>query len=141
MSSTLTIALVSSPERQLDVDVLRNDLLIQGHIVSNLTPHAAGNLPKTPQGNILLGSDAQFFNQIALLVGMADLFVLFLPADHDAACLAGMAHISGVPVAVISEGLAQECCFSVRGCVNFWCEDTTRLLEVISDWPDLSGEE
>lgn len=136
MATTLTIALAAAPGHQLAADALRNDLLIHGHIVSHITPHTASSSPK----DILLGEDQELFSQLTLLVGMADLLVLLLPADQNAACLAGMADISGVPVAAVESGTEQEHSFMLRGCVNFWCEDTSRLLEVIAEWPDLNED-
>ena len=87
-------------------------------------------------GKVLLPDDEVAFNSFTLQTGMADLFVLVLPSDQNAACLAGMAHISGVPVAVVGER-SQECCFTLRGCVQFWCDNTDVLLRVIAEWPDL----
>lgn len=138
MSECLTITLVSSAASQGVAIALRDELLARDHTVSNINVDAAAGQPKDACQTILGPQNAVAFGQLTMLLGIADLVVLVLPADQDAACLAGMAHISGVPVAAISQGLTQECCFAVRGCVSFWCDGVESLLRVIADWPNLS---
>lgn len=136
--SELTIAIVSSVESQDATAALCDALLARDHTVSNISVNAATEQAKDACQTMLSPQNAVAFGQLTMLLGIADLVVLVLPADQDAACLAGMAHISGVPVAAICRGLTQECCFTVRGCVNFWCDGTESLLSVIADWPNLS---
>lgn len=136
--SELTITIVSSAESQEAAAALCEELLAREHTVSNINVHAAAGQQKDFCQTIHSPQNAVAFGQLTMLLGFADLVVLVLPADQDAACLAGMAHISGVPVAAISQGLTQECCFTVRGCVSFWCDGLEKLLEIIADWPNLA---
>jgi hypothetical protein len=140
MSNPLTIALVSSAENTVASADVRNELLAHGHIVSEITAYAATQGLICEGYTVLFGRNEQAFNDLTILVGMADLLVLLLPVDQDAACLAGMAQVAGIPVAVISNDSEQGCGFVLCGCVNFWCENTAGLLEIIRGWPDLGDE-
>lgn len=134
----LTITILSSAESQEAAAALCDELLARDHTVANMHVNAATEQAKDACQTILSPQNAVAFGQLTMLLGIADLVVLVLPADQDAACLAGMAHISGVPVAAISQGLTQECCLTVRGCVSFWCDGLEKLLEIIADWPNLA---
>lgn len=141
MSKPLTIFLVSAADNLAELTELHSELLALGHTVQGRALHARMMQDRRDKGGILLGEEDQLFEQLALQVAMADLFVLVAPDDHDTACLAGMAHISGVPVALVSNPYpARQCSFMVKGCVSFWC-DRGSLLEVIAEWPDVNEEE
>lgn len=138
--SEMIIAIASSARSHAAALYLQAELAERGHAVSLIAPHCISGPSKDRGATILYPQGEQAFGRINMLLGIADLLVLPLPADQDAACVVGMAHISGVPVAVVRRDPAQECCFSIRGCVSFWCRGVENLLEVIADWPDLHEE-
>lgn len=141
MNNPLTIFLVSAADNIAALAEVQGELLAYGHPVQGRARYTGAMQERRLSGSLLLGEEDQIFEQLALQVAMADLFVLVAPDDHDAACLTGMAHISGVPVAIISRLPNPACCFMVKGCVRFWVETVDALLEIIADWPDLNEGE
>ncbi len=141
MTETLTIFLVSAADNLAALTELQTELLAHGHTVNSRALHARHMREMRDDGYLLLmGEDDPFFRRLIMEVAMADLFVLVLPDDHDAAFLAGVAHTSGVPVAAIGKP-ETPCSFMVRGCVSFWCTNGTEgLMKTIAEWPDLSEE-
>lgn len=140
MSPKLTIMLVSAADNIASLGPLHRALTEQGHTVQGRALHARVMQERRDSGSILLGEEDQLFEQFSLQVGMADLFLLVQPDDYDTAFMAGMAHVAGVPVAIIGDTQDIECCFMVKGCVSFWCNSIECLLELLEEWPNL-GEE
>lgn len=134
MSKPLTIFLVTTADNLAELGEIHRELAAHGHTVQGRALHARKMQERRDSGSILLGEEDQLFEQLALEVAMADLFVLVAPDDHDAAFLAGMAHVSGVPVAIMGSITNPQCCFMVKGCVSFWLECTEALLETIAMW-------
>lgn len=135
MSKPLTVFLVSAADNLAALTELQAELLARGHTVQGRALHARAMRERRDSGNLLPGAEARLFEQLRLQVAMADLFVLVAPDDHDAACLAGMAQISGVPVAVVDGGANPQCSFMVKGCASFWLNGAEALLEILADWP------
>lgn len=141
MSKALTIFLVSAADNLAALTELQGDLLARGHTVQGRALHARTMQERRDSGGMLLGEEDQLFERLAMEVAMADLFVLVAPDDHDTACLAGMAHVSGVPVALVDGAYPSlPSCFMLKGCVSFWC-DMGSILEIVDEWPDLNEEE
>lgn len=134
MSKALNIFLVSAADNLDTLSSVQAELAAHGHNVQGRAHHARAMHARRDCGGMLLGEEDQLFSELALQIGMADLFVLVPPDDHDVACLAGMAHVSGVPVAVI--GINPQCGFMVKGCVSFWLETVDGLLEMLTQWSE-----
>lgn len=131
--------IISSPlgSRQT-TNTIQGALMAKGHEVVALQSHAEALKRHVKGGAILTDDDKRLFSHITLVLASSDMLVILLPSQNSV-CLAGMAHVSGVPVVAVSREPRQGSLL-LKCCVDFWCDSEDNLLKLVEHWP-FDGEE
>lgn len=133
MSKGKKIIIASPLGSQKITSAIQEALLAKGHEVVALQKHAEA-LKRHLKGSVgLTDKDKQLFSHITLVLASSDMLVILLPSQNSV-CLAGMAHVSGVPVVAVS-GKPRHGSLLLKCCVDFWCESGEDLTKLVDHWP------
>lgn len=136
----MNIYIASSFRNRHAVELLQTRLRGQGHTMLDwlrlAPPLPPGLTPEERRAALDTDKHREVFSFCAAACANADLVIYLGPSGQDAACEAGMAFASGVPVAALYSPLEAPGAM-LAGCVTYECSDYTALDAAIREVEEL----